>query len=146
MAFTVKRRAARDETGTFTPTLAFATAGDSSWAYGTQTGIYTRLGSLVWIHIDLAATPTIGTGSGFVQVGGLPFAAHASHAQALQVSNTDADWNWTAGYTQMYARTGGTVLFLSIMGDAVLAAGVTAAMMATGNEHTIRINGAYRRA
>ena len=62
------------EEGTWTAALQYATAGDSSFTYGRQTGFYTRIGRLVNITLDIRLTGfTKGTASGQLSISGLPF-------------------------------------------------------------------------
>ena len=58
------------EFGTFTPSIA-PTSGSFS-AVGTQSGFYTKIGNLVHYQCELSVT-TNGTGSGSIDVTGLPF-------------------------------------------------------------------------
>ena len=68
------------EEGVFTPTLAFATPGDQSVAYGaTRRGTYQRIGNRVTFEINMnTVTPTFTTASGRLRIGGLPYAASAT--------------------------------------------------------------------
>lgn len=64
------------EEGTFTPTLTLSTPGDLAVVYGAsgRVGHYTKIGQLVTVHITIVATSvTHTTGSGNIQVTGLPF-------------------------------------------------------------------------
>lgn len=134
------------ETGTFTPTMAFATPGTSSWAYTTQTGVYVKIGRLVWVHILVQATPTIGTGSGIVTVEGFPFASDIF--SVLPVGSLNNDWTWPASRTDVFGAilSGTTQMRIQAQGTAADASTFAASNMATGNVHDIRITGAYRAA
>lgn len=59
--------------GSFTPTFTFPTVGNLSNAYTTQTGLYERIGNVVFIYYRLNVTPTHTTASGTARLGGLPF-------------------------------------------------------------------------
>jgi hypothetical protein len=64
------------EEGTWTPAYAFSTAGDSSFTYtGGRVGTYTKIGKLVscFFYIDNATVTKGTTGSGSLNVTGLPF-------------------------------------------------------------------------
>jgi hypothetical protein len=50
--------------GSFTPTLTFASPGDLSVSYSTQAGAYWRIGDLVLALVHLAANPAYDTASG----------------------------------------------------------------------------------
>ena len=71
------------EEGTFTPVLTGTTSA-SGQGYDTQSGIYTKVGDMVFIniYIDLNAKGSI---SGFLKITGLPF-TNAGHAAPLTVS------------------------------------------------------------
>ena len=61
---------------TFTPTVAFATPGTSSFSYSVQSGYAKRLGpSLAFIQFNVTFNPTLGTASGVLLVNcpGLPY-------------------------------------------------------------------------
>ena len=71
------------ETGTFTPTYSFMTAGNSSAGYSAQQGFYTKIGNLVHFQLDLRLTAmTKGTASGDPIVNGLPFTAKSTSGYA----------------------------------------------------------------
>jgi hypothetical protein len=62
------------ETGSFTPAVTFATVGDFSPTYTTQTGYYERIGQTVRGHILLQFTSNAyTTASGAFTISGLPF-------------------------------------------------------------------------
>jgi hypothetical protein len=63
------------EEGTFTPN-ATSSAGTIT-TVGTRTGWYTKIGNMVFGQIDVTIT-TNGTGSGFLNITGLPFTASAA--------------------------------------------------------------------
>jgi hypothetical protein len=59
---------------TWTPTLALATPGTSSFTYTAQVGRYWQLGNFVWISARVILSNfTIGSGSGNVLLASLPF-------------------------------------------------------------------------
>jgi hypothetical protein len=60
-------------TGTWTPTVDFATTGDLSVSYTDQTGRYIKIGPWVFTFARVRFTPTFSTASGNFQVKGLPF-------------------------------------------------------------------------
>lgn len=134
------------EEGNFTPSMSFGTPGNSSWAYGTQIGRYTKIGRLCLVAIALDATPTIGTGSGTVSIDGLPFAAFNSTAVCMAVENLNTNWSWGgAGRTMIAARlaAGASSLTLSSMGSTLSAGALGATNMTTGTSHLVNVTGAY---
>ncbi len=61
-------------TGTWTPVITFATAGDLSVAYTTQLGTFRKVGNRVSLSLNLTtSTFTHTTASGNVQITGIPF-------------------------------------------------------------------------
>jgi hypothetical protein len=131
-------------TNTFTPTVAFATPGTSSFSYATQTGFYIRVGSLVWVEVVLTFTPTIGTGSGDLLIGTLPVAINGSTSPTGTVGGLNNRWTWPASTTELVARPStSTTLVLVGQGSAVTPVDVGASNMSTGNAHTVRISIVY---
>jgi hypothetical protein len=64
------------EEGTWTPVLAYATPGTSSFGYNYQTGSYTRIGRQVTLSCYIALNAfSKGTASGGLRITGLPFTA-----------------------------------------------------------------------
>lgn len=88
------------ESGTFTPTFAYATPGSSSIAYTTQTGYYMRIGKRYWFDFTLIFTPTAGTGTGDGQIGGLPNISTATELVRF-AAQVPQSVSWPAGTTQM---------------------------------------------
>ncbi len=66
------------ETGTWTPTLSFATPGDVALSYTNQVGYYHRIGDWVFLGCRLTVTPTYTTASGAVEISGVPFNSHGT--------------------------------------------------------------------
>ena len=63
------------ETGTWTPIYVPETGSFTSISYGFNTGQYVRIGGLVWVSWSMRTSAlTVGTASGTVSIGGLPFA------------------------------------------------------------------------
>ena len=57
------------EEGTFTPTLAYTTAGNASFGYAAQVGHYVKVGDIVHFQLNIRLNAfTKGTGSGAVLV------------------------------------------------------------------------------
>lgn len=74
----------------FTPTVTFATPGDSSISYATRNGSYVRVGAAYLFTVVLEFTPTLGTASGNVRIGGLP--GTASVASSVALAGMGAGW------------------------------------------------------
>jgi hypothetical protein len=138
------------EEGTWTPTLTFTTPGDLNVVYGSRVGLYTKIGDLVMVQVQVNSTTfTYTTASGDFFVSGLPFAhvATANSASALgstpvggmisganvvygpRVVNSDTKIQWNASNTTS--------------GNLVVAG---ASMMASGTQKTINVGGTYKAA
>ncbi len=148
MAFRVASAAgAGGSAESFTPTVTFATPGTSSISYGTQTGTYVKIDSVYLFTLKLQFTPTIGTASGAIRIGGLPATATADSIIALGELNdqwspelgSGAEWSAygliASGVTYMEVklmrvRNSGPELYTM---DALDVSGATgAALTATG--------------
>ncbi len=93
--------------GTWTPTLQTTTTTDAT--YVTQTGSYTKIGSIIFasFYIELLA---VGTGTGSLYIGGLPFTVSSSGALsslnmglATSLSSSTAGYNIT-GLVESFAQ------------------------------------------
>jgi hypothetical protein len=77
------------EEGTWTPTITFATPGDSTITHSTRQGRYTRIGNLVSVMFDVRLSAfTKGTASGNFLISGLPFTATGASANGAVGSLT----------------------------------------------------------
>lgn len=71
-------------TGSFSPTITFATPGDLSVTYSIQSGVYQRVGNTVRVNIRILTSAfTYTTATGGFLVSGLPFTAAAGVGQPL---------------------------------------------------------------
>ena len=111
------------ETGTWTPTITFATPGDLNVVYSAQNGFYTKVGRLVqYSALVLTTTFTYTTATGTLRLAGLPFSAASTPPSSL--------YQWT-GLTsavttpQILGRVSTTNLDFGIMN---IAAGTVTAM------------------
>jgi hypothetical protein len=71
-------------TGTFTPTLTFGGA-SMGITYATQLGIYTQIGSVVFININISLSNK-GFSSGIAQINGLPFTSSSDNQHSEMTS------------------------------------------------------------
>lgn len=130
----------------FTPAFTFATPGDSSFAYTSQLGTYTRIGSIVFFEIVIAGTPTFTTASGNIVITGLPITITTSPAV-----NANAAINLAGGFTWPAARTspvltllnGTTTALIQGIGTAVASASFTTANVTTAVALIFSTNGFY---
>jgi len=72
------------EEGVFTPTYV-GSGSNPTVAYGTQSGIYTKVGRLVTFKIALVTTSSSG-GSGNLEISGLPFTVVSGQGASMQFS------------------------------------------------------------
>ena len=76
------------EEGTFTPTLAYTTAGNSSFGYAAQHAHYVKVGDIVHFQLNIRLNAfTKGTGSGTPLVAGLPYTSHNTGGYAISAVN-----------------------------------------------------------
>jgi hypothetical protein len=79
------------EEGTFTPTLTTTGTDFTSVTLDIAKGSYTRIGRVVYITGSIRSSAvTIGSASGFVVIGGLPFTVNATYDSSLTVSYADS--------------------------------------------------------
>lgn len=91
MPFRIASASGGGGTKSFTPTVTLATPGTFSATYATRLGTYVRVGSLYIFTINLAFTPTIGTGTGQVRISGLPATATAQSVATVGEFNESWD-------------------------------------------------------
>ena len=77
------------EENTFTPGMSFGGSA-AGVTYGTQTGVYIKVGRLVWFQVRIVLTSN-GSGSGSARITGLPFTADLDAAMIVtQYANLSA--------------------------------------------------------
>lgn len=131
------------EEGTWTPTLDFATTGDLSNAYSTQSGTYIRIGNLIFVSCNLIVTPTHTTASGELRIGGLPYSSVARCS--LVIGYMDADITWPTNYTQLAMRTPASQSYAVLRAHktATNSTNIQASNVASGNSITLEFSGVY---
>lgn len=103
-------------TGTWTPTVALATPGTSSIAYDYQNGDYFRIGPMVTVQARVGFTPTIGTGSGNLRFGGLPFDASSILGGGTVFFIDALSFIWPAGSTTLMIGANLATDYLTLYG------------------------------
>lgn len=114
----------------FTPLIAPASPGDFDPGYTNQDGFAVKLGplpgttnSLVWVSIGLAFTPTIGTGTGDLEITGHPWSIRSVGGLvgfAGPVSAMAGNWTWPTSATSVSLlprASGDDVIKIVGMGD-----------------------------
>lgn len=134
------------ETGTFTPTLTFATPGNLSVAYTTQSGRYVRYRDHVHVQGRLVCTPTFSTASGELRVSGLPFISITDAANRSGV-NISALTGITYGASdrQIYASINSNVSYFGfgMIGSGVSARTIAPADLASGAAFNVNFAAEY---
>lgn len=134
-------RFAPPEAGLWTPTLLFATPGTSSFSYATQTGRYTRFVDRVTVEVTLVFTPTIGTGSGELQVSA-PVAPATTAGASGAITNISGGFSWSAN--AVLGVGVGSSRFRVLSSAAGANAALAASNMTTGVAHTLVFSLTYR--
>jgi hypothetical protein len=127
---------------TFTPTITFATPGNLTVSYTTQTGAYVKVGPMVLFWMSLAFTPTYTTASGPINISVPP------------VAPTDAQWvwdvrslgtvTWPSGVTAIQMRvSGGPVLTLFGIGSGGTNPSFGTTQFISGTAYTLQFSGYY---
>lgn len=131
------------EEGTWTPGVSFATPGDLSVAYSTQSGRYTKVGrSFMFDGTLVTSSFTYTTATGTLRVSGLPFAPSGG-IPAVTLGRWSGVLSAVAT-PQIVASVSGTVILLEVMNvGAGTAASLTQANAASGTQKSIFLTGHY---
>lgn len=102
------------EEGTFTPKVeGLSSAG--TYTYATQSGVYTKVGDLVTVTINLVDITASDAGSGPLRISGLPFSASGIQVGSVWVRSVNFDN--AAAYLVPYV-TGSTVFINEVVDNA----------------------------
>lgn len=128
------------EEGTWTPTLTFETPGNLSVSYATRVGLYTKIGNVVTLQVDITTSAfTHSTAAGALLITGLPFAAKS----AGQVHRVAGGFQGItkAGYTQfvMVIQGGQSQITISACGSGQAISGTLVADVPSSG--AVRISG-----
>ena len=94
------------EEGTWTPAYAPSSGSFSSITYATQSGTYTKIGRMVYCHVDIAtASLSLGAAGGNIRITGLPFAP-ALNTRLYAAQNN----NWAANPPNCGVTTTGSII------------------------------------
>lgn len=133
--------------GTWTPVLAYATPGTSSWAASVQVGRYRLYGKLCFFDFFITAVPTNGTASGNLQIQGFPFTsvnvANASHEFPIAMTGFTK-----AGSFTLVGRVSvnSTAALIDVSTTAAAITSIAVADIPTGGTVTIKGTGFYETA
>lgn len=134
------------ETGTFTPTMTFATPGDLTVSYTTQKGSYWLLGSLAYFSMTLAATPTFTTSSGAFRITGLPYEAYTQtdvYIFPLRLLGSGITWPISTGDVVAFMRDTEQWIEIATQKSASLGQNLAASDFTTAVAFTAHITGFY---
>lgn len=127
------------EEGTWTPGVTFATPGNLSVAYSSQTGRYVKIGQMVYFTCLLqTSTFTHTTASSFFQITGFPFTSGTQFVGAGTLLMS----GWTkANYTSLgFETSNSTFMYALASGSGQALAELTTADLPTGG--IVRVYGA----
>ena len=134
--------------GTWTPTLGVLSGTDGTHTYSTQSGLYLRIGDLVYVSAVVILTAKDVSMSGSLAIKTLPFTAMSGsggpgNQSILNIAQAGAI-NLSAGYSMITARASpnSTLILIEENGDDVAPQALTAA--AIGNSSRISCSGIYR--
>ena len=131
-------QAANNETTTWTPAITFATAGDLSVAYTTQTGHYTEQGESFTLTFDIVTSSfTHTTASGNLRITGMPADKLPIN---IGIGAVEYGGITRATHPQVTVRTdaGADYLRLAGSGSGVAVTAVSASHMPTGGSVVLR--------
>lgn len=134
------------EEGTFTPSITFSTPGNQSITYNVRSGVYTKIGDMVFVSIILStATFTHTTASGGLDVTGLPFASGSPTAGSIGYSS-GLTRGGTAGFYAPAVLFTAAVVRLYVVGPVVSGGTATGASAdhTSGESLELRISGCYK--
>lgn len=105
------------EEGTWTPVADFATHGNLSTAYSTQTGWYTKIGDMVFAEYEITTTTfTFTTASGNFEVTGLPFTVDSV---GMSMGATEGTGYGSSGVTYILNRPNASTTNATFRGESV---------------------------
>lgn len=126
----------------FTPTVTFATPGDLSVAYTTQSGFYAKVGPLVFVTYILIFTPTYTTASGNLVISQPPAAITAGTNWPWPVSLLSAA-TWPASTTTVVVRGVSTGILVTGLGSTGVNTAFTTTQFVSGTAYNLQFSGFY---
>jgi len=128
------------EEGTFTPTIGGSSTDPSAIVYGTQSGGYTKIGNVVYIRFRVGFSFTVATGSGSLQIRGLPFTSASGVVHPKSTPQQDNITYTGFTYLEMGANDNATSVGLAKNRSGNTANGVAIGDCASGGTD---INGGF---
>ena len=134
------------EEGTWTATVDFATTGDLSVVYTSQTGWYKRVGNMVTGGFNLACTPTFTTASGELRINTLPFTSSSGIEYGTgQSANASSTFAYGSGRTttSLLIVPSATKILIQSSGSATSSSTLSASSITSGASMTLIANFVY---
>ncbi len=132
--------------GAWTPTLSLSTPGSSTFSYSSAVGTYVCANGIVLLGLSVTATPTVGSGSGTLLIGGLPYAVNPGLWSGT-VSALAGGWT---GWSGVITLTFNDTSHLRFTYFAAPGSGspnvITAAQMTSGASHALQASITYQTA
>ena len=132
--------------GVFTPTMDFATTGDLSVVYTSQSGEWQRIGMMVFFELLIACTPTFTTSSGLLEIEGLPFTSEAGGPRVqIPLRLSAAGFTWPTGRTSLvgFINDNVTAMNIEVNGSGASAVQLDAGDIASATPFNLRCSGFY---
>jgi hypothetical protein len=122
--------------GAWTPTVAFATPGTSSFSYTTQFGRFICIGDTVSIEFSIVFTPTIGSASGIFMITGLPYLASSQAGGGVITALSSSTWTWGSGSPGL-GLASATQIRVTLLSSSAGLSTFTTSNLTGGAQHTI---------
>jgi len=127
------------EEGTFTPTFGGSSSNPTQTG-GTGTGLYIKVGKLVWVSIQMAGVQYTG-GSGNLLINGLPFQASTGNGELASFYETNNAF--PSGKTALFGYTTNGLTNLNLV-YANGTAGTVTILVSTGSQWNMYTTFCYR--
>jgi hypothetical protein len=138
------------EEGTFTPVYTPGSGSFTTLTYFAQTGKYTKIGNIVYFSINVFTNSvTVGTATGELSIGGLPFTSDST-SQFHQAVSLGRVYRWANAISNMraYVSINGTsVVFANMATNSASSSNVQVSDMTTGANtayNCLDISGCYK--
>lgn len=125
--------------GTFTPAIAFG-GGTTGITYNNQTGVYTRIGRVVFFNVTVGITSK-GSSTGAATLTGLPLAA--SGAGQYVIVNNGGGITYPATYLQLLANLNNGATTAALIATTSVSGNTNLTDVEFNNTTTFNVNGFY---
>lgn len=127
--------------GSWTPEVSFETPGDSSFVYTVQSGSWEQIGRTRLYRIQLAFTPTIGTGSGDMRISLPDTAPNETNVSGGTVQSISENFTWPTSTTMVTCEATANTAYARILGNGsgISRAAIQASHLTSGGAHTLNM-------